>query len=156
MPVSVDKQSPEAIPAQVADVAAALRQHALSYPETNEEFPWGHRAFKVKGKAFVFVSFWQGKLGLSVKLPLSGRVALTFPFASPTEYGLGKSGWVTARFAAADDLPLHMLEEWIDESFRAIAPKKVLARLEAAGADGRPESDELAPSTKPRRRRKSK
>ena len=108
----------------------ALRQAALGYPQTTEDFPWGHSAFKVKGKAFVFMSVHEGVLRLSLKLPLSGRVALTFPFASPTGYGLGKSGWVTAQFGAGDDVPTHMLEEWIDESFRAIAPKRVVAKLD--------------------------
>ncbi len=112
---------------------SALRMHALSYPETHEDFPWGHRALKVKGKAFVFMA--SGKkndnvFSLSVKLPLSAREAVTLPFASPTSYGLGKTGWVTARFAAGDDIPLDMLREWIDESFRAIAPSRVLANIE--------------------------
>jgi len=150
--VAVDKNSPEPVPAYFADAEATLRRHALSYPETNEEFPWGHRAFKVKGKAFLFLSFYEGKLGLSVKLPLSGRVALTFPFASPTGYGLGKSGWVSARFAAEDDVPLHMLEEWIDESFRAVAPRKVVARLEES--NGPPGTADLAPPPRPKRRKK--
>jgi predicted DNA-binding protein (MmcQ/YjbR family) len=117
---------------------SALRRHALTYPEANEEFPWGHSAIKVKGKAFVFMSVVEGVLSLSVKLPLSGRVALTFPFASATGYGLGKSGWVTARFGPEDDIPLDMLEQWIDESFRAIAPKKVAAKLGQADGDGPP------------------
>ena len=33
----------------------AIRKHALSFPETAEEFPWGESAFKVKGKTFVFM-----------------------------------------------------------------------------------------------------
>ena len=33
----------------------AIRKHALSFPETGEEFPWGESAFKVKGKTFVFM-----------------------------------------------------------------------------------------------------
>lgn len=113
--------------------AAALRKHALGYPETVEDFPWGHSAFKVKGKVFLFTYLNQeeGFLSLSVKLPVCGKMALTLPFASPTQYGLGKSGWVTARFYAKDEVPLDMLKEWLDESFRAIAPKKVLAMLEA-------------------------
>lgn len=150
--MTVDKNSAEVILPQFVGVTAALRQHSLSYPETSEDFPWGHRAFKVNGKAFVFLSFWEGKLGLTVKLPLSGRVALTFPFASPTGYGLGKSGWVSARFGAEDDIPLRMLEEWIDESFRAVAPKKLVARLNEGGA---PASDGLAPRAKPKRRKKA-
>jgi predicted DNA-binding protein (MmcQ/YjbR family) len=124
-------------------VESALRQHAIAYPETHEDFPWGHLAVKVKGKAFLFMSSGKSEgdfLSLSVKLPVSGKVALTLPFASPTEYGLGKSGWVTARFGAKDNVPIDMLMEWVDESFRAIAPKKVLSRLEDAESDTRQRS----------------
>jgi predicted DNA-binding protein (MmcQ/YjbR family) len=112
---------------------SALRNHALSYPETHEDFPWGHRALKVKGKAFLFMALGKKNdnvFSLSVKLPLSARDAVTLPFASPTPYGLGKSGWVTARFVAGNDVPLDMLREWIDESFRAIAPSRVLETFE--------------------------
>ena len=34
-----------------------LRELALAFPEAYEEFPWGHRAMKVKGKVFVFISW---------------------------------------------------------------------------------------------------
>ena len=111
----------------------ALRKFALEYPEATEEYPWGHLAVKVKGKIFVTMSTGKSDgrfLTLSVKLPVSGKFALTLPFASPTGYGLGKSGWVTARFEAEDEVPIDRLREWIDESFRAVAPKKVLACLE--------------------------
>ena len=116
-------------PKSLERVESSLRDFALAYPESSEEFPWGHRAIKVKGKTFVFLSLEQGELSLSAKLPLSGVAALALPFASPTHYGLGKSGWVTARFAKGDEIPLELLEAWIDESYRAIAPKKLVARL---------------------------
>jgi predicted DNA-binding protein (MmcQ/YjbR family) len=132
---------------------AALRDHALAYPEAHEDFPWGHRVVKVKGKIFLTLHQEGGSLNLSVKLPLSGRISLTFPFASPTGYGLGKSGWVTAKFAATDDVPVDMLREWVDESFRAIAPKRVLAKLESAD-EARPERREGPP--KPKRKRPKK
>jgi predicted DNA-binding protein (MmcQ/YjbR family) len=109
---------------------AELRKHALAYPESREDHPWGHSAFKVKGKTFLFLYREQELLSLSMKLPVSGRSALALPFASPTEYGLGKSGWVTARFLGGAEVPVPMLLEWLDESFRAVAPKRVLARLE--------------------------
>jgi hypothetical protein len=35
---------------------------------------------------------------------------------------------VSARFAPSDSPPLEMLRDWIDESYRAIAPKKLAAR----------------------------
>jgi predicted DNA-binding protein (MmcQ/YjbR family) len=91
----------------------ALRKFALSYPEATEDMPWGHHAI----------------FSLSAKLPSSGGVALKLPFASPTEYGLGRSGWVTARFARGARVPLDVLRLWVDESYRAIAPKRLVAQL---------------------------
>ena len=108
---------------------AALRKHALGYPEAYEEMPWGHHAIKVKGKSFLFLAAEGGELSLSAKLPSSGTVALKLPFASPTEYGLGRSGWVTARFSRGARVPLGILRMWIDESYRAIAPKSLVKRL---------------------------
>ncbi len=101
----------------------------MGFPETTEDFPWGHRALKVKGKAFVFMSREDGELSLSVKLPHSADFALMQPFASPTGYGLGKSGWVTARFAKATKVPVALLQHWLRESYLAIAPKKLAAQL---------------------------
>src|SRR6478672_2254440 len=75
-----------------------LRQFALAYPEAVEEFPWGERAIKVRKKVFVFVEADGGGLRLSLKLPDSAGFALSQPFVTPTGYGLGKAGWITARF----------------------------------------------------------
>jgi predicted DNA-binding protein (MmcQ/YjbR family) len=116
-----------------ASAEAALRAHALSYPETREDFPWGERVVKVRGKVFVFLGRPEGGgLGLSVKLPGSATLALDLPFASPTGYGLGKSGWVTARFGPREKAPLGLLKQWIDESYRAVAPKRLADALRGA------------------------
>jgi hypothetical protein len=73
------------------------------------------------------------------------------PYAEPTGYGLGKSGWVTCRFATGDELPLDLLEEWVEESYRAVAPKKLVLQLNAREA-GLP----LPPPAKPKRGPKAK
>ncbi len=114
-------------------VAAALRTYALAFPEAHEDTPWGESAIKVRGKTFLFLRADDSGLSLSTKLPESNHSALMLPFAEPTGYGLAKSGWVTARFAPDDDVPLPILRDWIDESYRAIAPKK----LSASPADAR-------------------
>lgn len=108
----------------------ALRRHALTYPETHEDFPWGERVIKVKKKVFLFLGSGDGGLGLSVKLPESSTLALMLEFAKPTGYGLGKAGWITAQFGPKQRPPLDLLTEWIDESYRAVAPKKLVARLD--------------------------
>ena len=108
-----------------------LRDYAMTFPEATEDHPWGHRAIKVKGKSFLFLGGEKDtkELSLSVKLPNSRDMAADLPFAEPTGYGLGKSGWVTARFAKTGDVPMDMLKAWIDESYRAIAPKKLVKGL---------------------------
>jgi predicted DNA-binding protein (MmcQ/YjbR family) len=108
-----------------------LRDYAMTFPESTEDHPWGHRAIKVKGKSFLFLGGEKDtkELSLSVKLPSSRDMAADLPFAEPTGYGLGKSGWVTARFAKVGDVPVDMLKAWIDESYRAIAPKKLVKGL---------------------------
>ncbi|MCY0990773.1 MmcQ/YjbR family DNA-binding protein [Nannocystis sp. ILAH1] len=116
--------------------AEQVRALALAYPQTVEEFPWGHTAVKVGGKAFLFMGGEGGTLTLSVKLPASHGAALLLPFASPTGYGLGKSGWVTASFPTGAPLPIGLLAEWLEESYRAVAPKKLSALVEPGGPKG--------------------
>lgn len=121
-------------PVAKASPMAKVREAALAYPGTTEEFPWGERVIKVKGKVFVFLGRDEpgADVGYSVKLPHSGDAALSLPFCAPTGYGLGKSGWVSATFPGGKNVPLPLLLEWLDESYRAVAPKKLLAELEAS------------------------
>jgi predicted DNA-binding protein (MmcQ/YjbR family) len=112
-----------------AKAEAKLREFALAYPEATEEFPWGERAIKVGGKTFLFMRADGNGLGLSTKLPESRDFALTYEFAAPTGYGLGKAGWVSASFARGTRPPTALLCEWIDESYRAIAPQRLVKLL---------------------------
>ena len=106
----------------------ALRDFAMRYPEAHEDFPWGERVVKVKGKVFVFLGRDE-PLGISVKLPQSRLMALALSFASPTGYGLGKAGWVSIRIEP--EMPFEMLREWVDESYRAVGPKTLAARVDS-------------------------
>ena len=111
-----------------ATIAKKLRSHALAYPATTEAYPWGESAFKVKGKTFVFMRADPDDLSFSVKLSKSRKQALALPGSEPTHYGLGAKGWVTLRPTAKTDLGL--LLSFVDESYRAIAPKRVLEELD--------------------------
>jgi predicted DNA-binding protein (MmcQ/YjbR family) len=124
----------------------ALRNFAMTYPGATEDHPWGETAIKVKGKVFVFLSRHKGKFYITTKLPVSGPTALGMPFAEPTGYGLGKHGWVSSIFVKGDAVPVDLIREWIDESFRAVAPKSVVAGLER-------EEDAPKPARTPRSRR---
>src|SRR6266567_3032358 len=84
----------DAAMADLASIAAKLRKAALAYPGAVEEFPWGDRVFKVNKKIFAFADVHDRALHVTAKLPQSGPMALLLPFAEPTGYNLGKSGWV--------------------------------------------------------------
>jgi predicted DNA-binding protein (MmcQ/YjbR family) len=104
----------------------ALRAHALRYPETREDFPWEEdRVIKVRNKIFVFL----GDRSVGVKLTHSNQAALGLPSVTPMGYGLGRSGWVTIDVGKRRKPPETLLKAWIDESYRAVAPKTVVARL---------------------------
>mgnify|MGYP001288018046 CR=1 FL=1 len=106
-----------------------LRAAALKYPETVEEFPWGHPAYKVAGKkAFLFLgAYEEGALSVSMKLPYRSEEALKLKGAKPTDYGLGRSGWVTFTYGPKAKAPLVKLADYLDESWRAVAPKALSA-----------------------------
>ena len=109
---------------QCAAAFQALRTAALAYPGTFEDHPWGHTVIKLKNKKVIlFLGDDAGGLSVTCKLPETGEAALSLlPFASPTGYGLGKSGWVTAQFEAGAQVPLPVLLEWLAESHAAVAP----------------------------------
>jgi predicted DNA-binding protein (MmcQ/YjbR family) len=110
---------------RIADAFKALKKHAAAKEGAWEDHPWGETVYKVGKKVFVFLGKGDSGFGLSCKLPDSGEAAITmFSFASPTAYGLGKSGWVSARFERTDDVPCELLRQWIDESYAAIAPRR--------------------------------
>ena len=108
-----------------------LRDYGLALPGTHLKSPWpGHKDLAVADKTFAYLSVEGEPFSISCKLPQTSSVALMLPFCTPTEYGLGKSGWVSARFPEGKALPVDMLKEWIDESYRAQAPKKLLKQLD--------------------------
>jgi predicted DNA-binding protein (MmcQ/YjbR family) len=111
-------------------VLKELRAFGLAYPGAHTKSPWpGHMDLAVKDKTFAYLSIEGEPFSISCKLPHSCSAALMLPFTSPTEYGLGKSGWVTAKFPESEPLPVDVLKDWIDESYRAQAPKKLVASL---------------------------
>lgn len=119
----------------LARLEADLLAHALGYPEAQEDFPWGERVVKVRGKIFLFLGVVEGRLRLALKLPMSHPMALMMEGCIPTPYGLGRHGWVTARLGPEGSGPdPDLLPGWIDESYRAVAPKRLAALLPAGTA----------------------
>lgn len=123
-----------AAPRPLKRIDDELFAFAMSYPQAHEDHPWGERVVKVKAKVFVFFGRPGDGLHMTVKLPDSGAIALALPFVAPTGYGLGKAGWVSATFGPRDRPPVDVLKRWIDESYRVVAPRSLVAALPTAGA----------------------
>jgi predicted DNA-binding protein (MmcQ/YjbR family) len=125
-----------------------LRDFGLNYPGAHLKSPWpGHKDLAVNDKTFAYLSIEGEPFGISCKLPHSSDVALMLPFCTPTGYGLGKSGWVSAKLAAGQVPDVEMFKQWIDESYRAQAPKKLIRELDG-GAPPKPAAKPKKPAKK--------
>jgi predicted DNA-binding protein (MmcQ/YjbR family) len=102
---------------------------ALRLPETRLDEPWeGDVVVKVRAKVFAFCGSPESERpGVGLKLPESApEVLATVDGATPSAYGLGRHGWVVIPLDAAPDE--HLLD-WLHESYLAVAPKTVGARV---------------------------
>ena len=116
----------------MVSVRASIRDFALSLPEASEDHPWGEDVAKVRGKIFVFLGTAGAQVPrITVKLAESHGHALSIEGAEPTGYRLGKSGWVTVPIEN-DGVDLPLLSDWIEESYRIVAPKRLLAALDTS------------------------
>jgi predicted DNA-binding protein (MmcQ/YjbR family) len=107
-----------------------LLAFALGFPGAYEDHPWDEDVAKVGKKVFVFFGAPdRAESGMTVKLRESHDHALSVPGAAPTGYGLGTSGWVDVPFRDTTP-PLDVLKDWVDESYRMVAPKKLVSELD--------------------------
>ena len=114
------------------DITAELRTYGLAYPGAHGKSPWpGHDDLAVNDKTFAYLPAKGQAFSLSVKLPYTGEAALGLPYAKPTGYGLGKSGWVSFTPSEEEMPSFDQLRDWIDESYRAQAPKKLVRELDS-------------------------
>jgi predicted DNA-binding protein (MmcQ/YjbR family) len=108
-----------------------IRSFAFGLPEAWEDHPWGESVAKVGKKVFVFMGMGQredGTAHFTVKLPHSYEEALALPFAESPGYGLDRGHWVTLH--APPDAPVEMLTAWVEESYRAVAPRSLVKAMD--------------------------
>ena len=123
---------------------ARLLKYALAKDDATLEHPWGENVAKVKGKVFVFFGMEEpdaqyADYVMGVKLTTALLYAKSLPFVEAMGYGLGKSGWISVK-KPKGALPTAMFQEWIDESYAAVAPKRksTIASSAAPKARARP------------------
>lgn len=127
-----------AVPKSALTKWERVRDFALGMPGAAEEFPWGESVAKVNKKVFVFLGMDDGSypLGITVKLTdeAAHAHALTAPGAEPAGYGLGKAGWVRVPLEEKGAPAADLLCDWVEESYRTIATKRLVAELDARAA----------------------
>jgi predicted DNA-binding protein (MmcQ/YjbR family) len=109
-------------------LVSALRAHGMTYPGAHVKSPWPeHLDLAVKEKTFAFLPAPGQAFHVTLKLPFTGEGVRERQGAAPTGYGLGRSGWVTLTDPAS--VTLDELKDWLDESYRAVAPKTLVKQL---------------------------
>lgn len=114
-------------------VLRELKAFGLSLPGAHGKAPWPeHDDLAVKDKTFAYLpTEGADAFKMSVKLPYTHPVVLDLPFAAPAGYGLGKSGWVSLTPSEEEIPSIEQLREWVEESYRAQAPKRLVKELDA-------------------------
>jgi predicted DNA-binding protein (MmcQ/YjbR family) len=125
---------PRAIPNETMKIqhvsyGQRIRELALSFPETYEDWPWGHPVFKVgDNKMFASMSDGEASVSLTVKLtPEEREIALHMPNVDVARY-VGRYGWVTAQ--VTDEESLENALEWLRESYWLKAPARLRSAVE--------------------------
>jgi predicted DNA-binding protein (MmcQ/YjbR family) len=108
----------------------ALRAQALALPEVSEGSSCVNRAFKARKKNFLFLGEKTDEIRIMVKLGPS-LAAAEHQAADDARIRVGKHGWLTLRFAPDAPLPAELLGGWLEESYRLLAPKTLVKRLDA-------------------------
>ncbi|HWL41310.1 MAG TPA: MmcQ/YjbR family DNA-binding protein [Ilumatobacter sp.] len=116
--------------ARAVKLHAALSEFALSLPEAWADSPWGDSVVKVAKKIFVFLGS-SDEPRITVKLPETRDHALSLPGASLPGYGLGTHGWVTVPLAGLSAADGEVLFDFVEESYRTVAPKRLVKLLDA-------------------------
>lgn len=111
---------------------AALEKRGLSYPETSVGVACAGtaieaRTVKVKKKAFLFLREQDVRLKLKDALPEAQSLAA----ASGGTLEASSNGWIKIDYAKGADVPLDTLYRWVDESWRCMATKTLIKRLDA-------------------------
>ena len=108
----------------------ALRDHAMQYPEAEEGDSCVKKAYGARKKNYLFIGSKDDTYNIMVKLTESLDEASALEAKEAEHYKVGLHGWTTITFEHGQTPPAGLLERWIDESYRAVAPKRLAALLD--------------------------
>lgn len=112
-----------------------VREFARSFPAAFEDFPWGVPVVKIAtGWKWPPLFLWLGARDVDapavyVKLTDSYEQAVAIAGAFPTAMsGVGQWSRLTVPLPVSD---VDLLFDWVDESYRNVAPKRFVAMLDS-------------------------
>ena len=108
-------------------VLSRLRRISLALPEAEETLTFGHPTWKVKNKTFVVLEEYKGELAICFKATIANQALLTMDPQFYVAPYTGKHGWTSMR--AAGSLEWNAIEDFIRESYRLVAPKRLAMAL---------------------------
>lgn len=115
-----------------SDIARALEDFAMAFPEASNSPSCVNRSFKARKKGFMFLGEKDtGVLRLMVKLDSGVPSAKAVAEANPDGWSVNGPGWITGNFTDDEAPPLDVMTGWIAESYRLLAPKTLVAELDA-------------------------
>ena len=109
---------------------AQVRTLAFSFPETSEGTSCKKAAFKAGKKSFCFLQEEDDSWNLMVKLDESLEEAELLSEKQPDNYSVGMHGWTTLRFPNGKGPTKRVIDRWVEESYRLLAGKKLVAQLD--------------------------
>jgi predicted DNA-binding protein (MmcQ/YjbR family) len=110
-----------------------LREICMAFPEAVEKSFGGHEppAFRVRDKMFAMVTTGDGRVSVWMKAEPGAQDVLVN--GDPERFFVppyvGKNGWIGIRLDAAG-VPWGMVQDLVAESYRLIAPKRLVKQLD--------------------------
>jgi predicted DNA-binding protein (MmcQ/YjbR family) len=120
----------------IDDVAdAKLRAICMAFPEAVEQPTWGRSTYRVRSKIFAMTDEHESAFSVWCKtLPDIQRILIA---GDPAHFFwppyVGPKGWVGIKLTG--DVDWEQVEDLIDESYRYIAPKRLVAALDSRATE---------------------
>lgn len=110
-------------------VFTRLRRVCLALPETKETSSWGHPTFRAGQKIFCAFEQFGGRPSVALRVTAADAKRLVrkrYFFSTPYGRGVWVSRWV--------DVPVNpkLMAALIDQSYRQVAPKKLVRLLDSS------------------------
>lgn len=112
------------------DISEVIRQMALALPDADEGTSCVNRAFSAGGKNFAFLGEKDNECRLRLKLEGALEDVTARAEEDPDTYQVGTHGWTLVVFEPDSPPVEEDLATWVTESFRLLAPKHSLAKLD--------------------------